>query len=44
MKFTASFAVLAVFVSQAVVNAAPMQFNDALEARADFNVGRFSPT
>ena len=39
MKFTASFAVLAVFVSQAVVNAAPMQFNDALEARADFNDG-----
>jgi hypothetical protein len=40
MKFTASFAVLAAFVSQAVVHAAPtpMQFDSALEARADFTV------
>lgn len=36
MKFTASFAVLAVFVSQAVVNAAPMPAAYDLEARADF--------
>lgn len=37
MKFTASFAVLAVFVSQAVVSAAPapVQFDGAVEARAD---------
>ncbi|KAH6906410.1 hypothetical protein BKA70DRAFT_1429100 [Coprinopsis sp. MPI-PUGE-AT-0042] len=41
MKFTASFAVLAVFVSQAVVSAAPtpMQYDSALEARADFTDG-----
>ena len=43
MKFTASFAVLAVFVSQAVVSAAPapLQFDGALEARADLTDGAF---
>jgi hypothetical protein len=39
MKFTASFAVLAVFVSQAVVNAAPTPAAYDLEARADFTDG-----
>jgi hypothetical protein len=40
MKFTASFAILAAVVSQAVVYAAPMpvQYDSALEARADFTV------
>lgn len=44
MKFTASFAILAAFVSQAVVSAAPtpIQFDSALEARADFTV-RLTP-
>ena len=40
MKFSATFAVLAVFVSNAVVSAAPFRGyeTDALEARAEFVV------